>query len=145
MKIVAKNKNECEIDENICKEYSTLIKGIIIDYDTHSLKDNAINVNAECCNIKLIDKYIRHYYNCREEKISRVNPPLKDDFTFDDYVNEYDRKFFNFFDRNKEGLYSFIKDVSYFDINGLFLLSCAKLADLCTDISNSEYNSLFKA
>ena len=146
MKLIAKNKIECEIDENVWKEYSNLIKGIIIDYDANSLKENAITVNAENCNIKLIDKYIRHYYNCREEKISRVHPPLKDDFTFDDYVSEYDSKFFKFFDNNKiEKLYSFIKDVSYFDINELFQLSCAKLADLCTDISTSEYNSIFKA
>ena len=73
MKIVAKNKNECEIDENIWKEYSTLIKGIIIDYDTHSLKDNAINVNAECCNIKLIDKYIRHYYNYLKQEFDDIS------------------------------------------------------------------------
>lgn len=142
MKLICINKLEYEIDENIWKEYSTLINGIIIDYDTQSLKDNAITVNAEYSNIELIDKYIRHYYNNKEEKISFIHPPIKDNFTFNDYVNEYDAKFFNQFD--KEKIYSFIKDVSYFDINALFQLSCAKLADLCTDISSSEFKSLFK-
>ena len=73
---------------------------------------------------------------------------MKEEFNFEDYVSQYDNNFYKYFDYeyNSEGdieLLKFIKCTNFFDIPELFELSCAKMAELCRNISSNKFQNLF--
>lgn len=145
MIIVLKGLKEYEINENIWKNYSNLISNLINDYK--KINEKIICEEFEYTTILLIDKILNHKFN-NKEKFSKVPKPMREEFNFEDYVSQYDNHFYKFFDYeyNSDGdveLLKFIKCTNFFDIPELFELSCAKMAELCRNISSNKFQNLF--
>ena len=145
MFIILKGKKEIEINENVWKNYSSLIKNLINDYN--KINEKLIVEEFEYITVLNIDKILNYKYN-NKEKFSKVPKPMKENFIFDDYVSKYDANFFKYYDfefntNADNDLLQFIKCANFFDINELFELSCAKMAGLCREISAEKFKNIF--
>lgn len=145
MFIILKGKKEIEINENVWKNYSSLIKNLINDYN--KINEKLIVEEFEYITVLNIDKILNYKYN-NKEKFSKVPKPMKENFIFDDYVSKYDANFFKYYDfefntNADNDLLQFIKCANFFDINELFELSCAKMAELCREISAEKFKNIF--
>jgi hypothetical protein len=145
MFIILKGKKEIEINENVWKNYSSLIKNLINDYN--KINEKLIVEEFEYITVLNIDKILNYKYN-NKEKFSKVPKPMKENFIFDDYVSKYDANFFKYYDfefntNADNDLLQFIKCTNFFDINELFELSCAKMAELCREISAEKFKNIF--
>ena len=145
MFIILKDKKEIEINENIWKNYSSLIKNLINDYN--KINEKLIVEEFEYVTVLYVDKILNYKYN-NKEKFSKVPKPMKENFIFDDYVSKYDANFFKYYDfefntNADNDLLQFIKCANFFDINELFELSCAKMAELCREISAEKFKTFF--
>ena len=145
MFIILKGKKEIEINENVWKNYSSLIKNLINDYN--KINEKLIVEEFEYITVLNIDKILNYKYN-NQEIFSKVPKPMKENFIFDDYVSKYDANFFKYYDfefntNADNDLLQFIKCANFFDINELFELSCAKMAELCREISAEKFKNIF--
>ena len=145
MFIILKDKKEIEINEMVWKNYSNLIKNLINDYN--KINEKLIVEEFEYITVLNIDKILNYKYN-NKEKFSKVPKQMKENFIFDDYVSKYDANFFKYYDfefntNADNDLLQFIKCANFFDINELFELSCAKMAELCREISAEKFKNIF--
>ena len=143
MKFICLNKKSRKVKKELWLNFSPLVSGIIHDYPSEE-DIITINTQVEHDNVVMIENFLNYIHSEKGDFIPKIPKPMIG--RFNEYLeDDFEKCFFSFFDNEGiDKIVSFCKDVDYFDIEDLFQLSCAKLADICTEVEENKFREIFE-